>query len=43
MLQGEALISVEKKMGRPRQTVIQRFIAEQCSPEVSTQISLECS
>ena len=43
MLQGEALISVEKKMGRSRQTLIQRFLAEQCSPEVSTQISLECS
>lgn len=34
MLQGEALISVEKKMSRNRQQTIQKFVAEECSPEV---------
>ncbi|XP_066918274.1 transient receptor potential channel pyrexia-like [Clytia hemisphaerica] len=33
MLQGEALISVEKKMNQSKRKAIQLFIAEQCSPE----------
>ena len=36
MLQGEALISVEKKMTREKRKIIQLFIAEHCSPEVRT-------
>ena len=35
LLQGEALISVEKKMGQTKRSTVQKYIAEECSPEVS--------
>lgn len=43
MLQGEALISIEKKMPEKTQETIQAFIAEKCSPEVSAKRLLKRS
>jgi len=40
MLQGEALISVEKKMNQKKRKAVHLYIAEECSPEVN-QKSLE--